>query len=204
MGPARDSPRMAELNQIEDPYFYLDRLTLPKFVVNSAGDQFFTPDSSKFYFDDLKGPKCLRCVPNGDHSLRGTDAGDSILAFYRAIVEEKPPPKFKWKMEKDGSITIETETKPKEVNLWQATNPKARDFRLITIGKAYRSSPLAPNSKGVYVGRVAKPESGWTAFFVELVFDSGDEKALYKFTTQVQIVPDVLPHSFEEFRRTLK
>ena len=42
------------------------------------------------------------------------------------------------------------------------------------------------------------------AFFVELVFDSGDEQAPYKFTTQVQVVPDVLPHSFEEFRKTLK
>jgi len=51
---------------------------------------------------------------------------------------------------------------------------------------------------------VRKPESGWTAFFVELVFDSGDDKAPYKFTTQVQVVPDVLPHNFEEFRKTLR
>jgi PhoPQ-activated pathogenicity-related protein len=199
-----DSPRIVELNKIEDPYFYLDRLTLPKYVVNAAGDQFFTPDSSKFYFDDLKGPKYLRYVPNGDHSLRGTDAADSVLAFYRAIVGGKPLPKFKWKMGKDGSITVETRTKPREVNLWQATNPGARDFRLETIGKAYKSSPLEADGKGLYVGRVGKPESGWTAFFVELVFDSGDEKAPYKFTTQVQVVPDVLPHSFEEFRKTLK
>jgi PhoPQ-activated pathogenicity-related protein len=199
-----DAPRMAELNKIEDPYSYLDRLTLPKYIVNAAGDQFFTPDSSKFYFDDLKGPKYLRYVPNGDHSLKGTDAGDSILAFYRAIVEDKPLPRFKWKMEKDGSITVETETKPREVNLWQATNARARDFRVMTIGKAYTSSPLKDQGKGVYIGRVEKPESGWTAFFVELVFDSGDDKVPYKFTTQVQIVPDMLPHSFEEFRKTLK
>src|SRR5262245_37923365 len=199
-----DSPRMEELNRIEDPYFYLDRLTLPKYVVNAAGDQYFTPDSSKFYFDELRGPKYLRYVPNGDHSLRGTDAADSILAFYRAIVRGKPLPKFRWKMEKDGSITVETQTKPREVNLWQATNPRARDFRLLTIGKAYRSSPLAPDGRGRYVGRVEKPEAGWTAFFVELVFDSGDEKVPYKFTTQVQVVPDVLPHSFDEFLKTLK
>jgi PhoPQ-activated pathogenicity-related protein len=199
-----DAPRMAELNRIEDPYSYLDRLTLPKYVVNAAGDQFFTPDSSKFYFDDLKGPKYLRYVPNGDHSLRGTDAADSILAFYRAVVEGKALPKFTWTMGKDGSITVKTETEPKAVNLWQATNPKARDFRLMTIGKAYKSSPLAADARGVYTARVGKPESGWTAFFVELVFDSGDEKAPYKFTTQVQVVPDVLPHSFDEFRKTLK
>ncbi|HEY7312970.1 MAG TPA: PhoPQ-activated pathogenicity-related family protein [Gemmataceae bacterium] len=199
-----DAPRMEALNKIEDPYFYLDRLTLPKYVVNAAGDQFFTPDSSKFYFDDLRGPKYLRYVPNGDHSLRGTDAGASILAFYRAIVAGSPLPKFQWKMNKDGSITVATETKPKEVNLWQATNPKARDFRLMTIGKAYRSSPLEADGKGVYIGRVEKLEAGWTAFFVELVFDSGDEKAPYKFTTQVQVVPDMLPHNFEEFHKTLK
>jgi PhoPQ-activated pathogenicity-related protein len=199
-----DTPGMEALNKIEDPYSYRDRLTLPKYVVNAAGDQFFTPDSSKFYFDDLKGTKYLRYVPNGDHSLRGTDAGESVLAFYRAVAEGKPLPKFKWTMGKDGSIAVEAEAKPKAVNLWQATNPKARDFRLMTIGKAYQSSPLEPDGKGVYVGRVAKPASGWTAFFVELVFDSGDEKAPYKFTTQVQVVPDMLPHSFDEFRKTLK
>jgi PhoPQ-activated pathogenicity-related protein len=195
---------MKALNKIEDPYFYLDRLTLPKYVVNAAGDQYFTPDSSKFYFDDLKGPKYLRYVPNADHSLRGTDAAASILAFYRAIVRGSPLPKFTWKMGKDGSITVQAQTRPREVKLWQATNPRARDFRLLTIGKAYRSSPLEPDGKGVYVGKVVKPASGWTAFFVELVFDSGDAKAPYKFTTQVQVVPDVLPHRFEEFRKTLK
>ena len=130
-------------------------------------------------------------------------AGDSILAFYRAIVEGKTLPKFKWTMGKDGSIAVETQTKPREVYLWQATNPKARDFRLMTLGKAYKSSPLEANDKGVYVGRVTKPEAGWTAFFVELVFDSG-EKVPFKFTTQVHIVPDVLPHSFDEFRKSIK
>ena len=60
--------------RIEDPYFYRDRLTMPKYVVNAGGDQYFPPDSSKFYFDDLVGPKYLRYVPNADHSLRGSDA----------------------------------------------------------------------------------------------------------------------------------
>ena len=41
--------------RIEDPYFYRDRLTMPKFVVNASGDQYFPPDSSKFYFGDLPG-----------------------------------------------------------------------------------------------------------------------------------------------------
>src|SRR5207249_3510431 len=83
----------------------------------------------------------------------------------------------------DVTNTVERATKPKDVNLWQATNPKARHFRVMTIGKAYPSTPLQSAGQGVYVGRVGKPESGWTAFLVELVFDSGDEKAPYKFST---------------------
>ena len=198
-----DTPQYAALLRIVDPYFYRDRLTMPKFIVNAAGDQYFPPDSSKFYFDDLKGVKYLRYVPNADHSLRGSDAQDSILAFYQAILGGTRLPKFSWKMETDGSIRVQTEDKPLEVNLWQATNPKARDFRLMTIGPAYKKSTLQSTGRGVYVAQVSKPETGWTAFFVELVFDSG-EKAPFKFTTQVSIVPDVLPHRIEEFRKDVK
>lgn len=198
-----DSPEYANLLKIVDPYSYRERLTLPKFIVNAAGDQYFPPDSSKFYFGDLKGVKYLRYVPNADHSLRGSDAQESMLAFYAAILDGSPLPKFTWKMETDGSIRVQTEDKPLEVNVWQATNPKARDFRLEKIGKAYQKSTLESSENGVYVARVPKPEEGWTAFFVELTFPSG-LKVPYKFTTQVSIVPDVLPHSIDEFRKSIK
>jgi PhoPQ-activated pathogenicity-related protein len=89
------------------------------------------------------------------------------------------------------------------VNVWQATNPMARDFRLESLGAAYKKSRLEPAEDGVYVAKVAKPESGWTAFFVELRFDSGG-KVPFKFTTQVSIVPDVLPHKIEEAARPAK
>jgi PhoPQ-activated pathogenicity-related protein len=198
-----DTKEYDTLMRIEDPYFYRDRLTMPKYVVNAAGDQYFPPDSSKFYFGELVGPKYLRYVPNADHSLRGSDAQDSILAFYQAILAKKALPKFSWEMAADGSIRVKVEDKPTEVNLWQATNPKARDFRLEAIGAAYKKSHLEPGEGGIYVAKVAKPESGWTAFFVELVFDSGG-KVPFKFTTQVSIVPDVLPHKIEEASKPAK
>jgi PhoPQ-activated pathogenicity-related protein len=198
-----DTPRYAELLKIEDPYFYRDRLKMPKFIVNSSGDQYFPPDSSKFYFGDLPGPKYLRYVPNTNHSLANSDAGESMLAFYQAVLNGSALPQFSWKVQDDGSIRVQTKDKPREVNLWQATNPKARDFRLVSIGPAYQKSELASEGDGVYVAKVKEPKEGWTAFFVELVFDSG-EKVPYKFTTQVHVVPDKLPHSIEEFRKTIK
>ena len=176
---------------------------MPKFVVNAGGDQYFPPDSSKFYFGDLQGTKYLRYVPNADHSLRGSDAQDSILAFYQAVLTKAALPKFTWEMAADGSIRVRADDKPAEVNLWQATNPKARDFRLVTIGPAYKKTRLEGTGDGAYVAKVPKPETGWTAFFVELVFDSG-AKAPFKFTTQVSIVPDVLPHKIDELRKPRK
>ena len=65
--------------------------------------------------------------------------------------------------------------------------------------RALLSLALHAESDGLYIAKVAKPPQGWTAFFVELVYDSG-EKVPYKFSTQVSIVPDVLPHHIDEYQ----
>jgi len=187
-----NDPRLADLYAIEDPYSYRDRLTMPKFIVNSAGDEFFLPDSSQFYFGDLKGEKLLRYVPNSNHSLRDTDAVESIIAFYQTILAGTPRPKFGWTFEKDGSIRVQAETKPKAVRLWRATNPERRDFRLAVIGKAYGSDTLSEQAGGTYVAQLAAPTKGWTASFVELEFDVGAAFPL-KLTTAVRVLPDRLP-----------
>jgi PhoPQ-activated pathogenicity-related protein len=57
-----DTPEYQALLKIEEPYQYRQRFTMPKFIVNAAGDQFFLPDSSQFYFNDLPGVKYLRYV----------------------------------------------------------------------------------------------------------------------------------------------
>ena len=185
------TPQYRALMKIEEPYSYRDRLTMPKLIINSAGDQYFLPDSSQFYFDDLKGEKHLRYAPNINHSLRDSDARESMQAFYQSVITGTPRPKYSRKFEKDGSIHVKTTTKPIEVKLWQATNPKARDFRLYTIGKAYTSS-LLEDQGGVYVGKVSKPPQGFTAYFVEMTFASSG-KQFFKFTSGVRVIPDVLP-----------
>ena len=50
------------------------KINASPFIINAGGDQFFCPDSSQFYYDGLKEERHLSYVPNGDHSLRGTDA----------------------------------------------------------------------------------------------------------------------------------
>ncbi len=187
-----DTPPGQELISFVDPYEYRERYTMPKFMVNSSGDQFFLPDSSQFYWKDLPPEKYIRYCPNTDHGLGGSDADKSLLAFYKSILEDVERPVFSWRVTERGAIAVRTRTEPAAVKLWHATNPEARDFRLETIGKAWQSRELKPREEDRYVGRVKKPEKGFTAFFVELTFDSGFAVP-YKFTTQVKVVPDVLP-----------
>jgi PhoPQ-activated pathogenicity-related protein len=187
------TPEFRALMRIEEPYEYRDRLTMPKFMLNASGDQFFLPDSSQFYFDELRGEKHLRYVPNASHSLEKTDALESLQAFYSTIVKGTPRPAFSWTFARDGSIKVVAKDRPEEVLVWQAVNPAARNFRHDVIGSAYTSTPLTPSGPNTYVARVPTPAAGWTAFFVELKFPSGGKYPL-KFTTGVRVLPDALPY----------
>ena len=186
------TPQFRALMRIEEPYEYRERLTMPKFMLNASGDQFFLPDSSQFYFDELRGEKHLRYVPNASHSLDKTDALESLHAFYSMIVKGTARPEFSWRFEGDGSIRIVVNDRPLEVVVWQAVNPTARNFRHDVIGSAYQSTPLTLSGPNTYIARVTPPAAGWTAFFVELKFPSGGKYPL-KVTSGVRVLPDTLP-----------
>lgn len=178
---------------IIDPYAYVDRITIPKYIINSTGDQFFLPDSSQFYFDDLQSEKHLRYIPNTDHLLGGRPSVQDYLSiYYYAHVNDIARPEFSWTNQQDGSLRVETVTSPARVLLWQATNPTERNFRLDTIGAAYTSTTLTDQGGGLYIGAVSPPAQGWTAFLVELEFPSGGPDP-FIFTTEVSVVPDSLP-----------
>jgi PhoPQ-activated pathogenicity-related protein len=189
-----DTQGGGEIRNFVDPYEYRDRYTLPKFLINSSGDQFFLCDSAQFYFGDLPGEKYLLYCANTNHGLDGSEADKALLAWYSAVLAGRDRPKFSWKVAGEGDMVVTAETRPSEVLLWTATNPNARDFRLETIGKAWTSTPLTPSAEGEYRAKVATPEKGWTAYFVELHFDSGTPLP-FRFSTEVRVVPDTLPYA---------
>jgi PhoPQ-activated pathogenicity-related protein len=194
------TPAGQAMLDIIDPYEYRDRLTMPKLVLNSTGDQFFLPDSSQFYFDALPGPKHLRYTLNTDHS-QAQDLQETILptlSWLSDVLDGKSGPQFTSNLEADGSIRVQTTTKPEEVRLWQATNPNARDFRLETIGAAWTSTKLTSSLSGEYIGYIAPPAQGWSAYTVELTFPRSTLiptplESQQIFTSQVQVTPTELP-----------
>ncbi len=186
------TPESKALYDIEDPFSYRDRLTMPKLILNACGDQFFLPDSSQFYFDRLSGPKFLRYVPNTDHSMRNSDAYETLLAWQHVTANHATPPRFTWQHGADGTLTVKAQDRPRQVLLWQAHNDAVRDFRLEVAGPIYHSTPVAPGADGAYSVQVPPAARGWTAYFLELTYDVGAATPL-KLTTDVRVTPDTLP-----------
>jgi len=186
-----DTPQMNALQEIEDPYQYRERMALPSFQMASTGDQFFLPDSPRYYFSDLPGEKYLRFVPNTDHGMGSFEAVSNLVTWFRSVTQNFPRPRFYWHADrKAGSITVRTVDAPAKVVLWQANNPKARDFRLEAIGPAWTGTAVR-GENGIYTARVTA-EQGWSAFLMELTFAGPDETPLV-FTTEVVVTPDVYP-----------
>ncbi len=193
------TPQGRALLQVIDPYAYRDRYTMPKLILNSTGDQFFTSDSSRFYYyyESLPGPKWLRYAPNTDHK-QNEDVILSGLSWMDDMLDNKISPRITWTLEGEDTLRISATSTPKEVKLWQATNPDARDFRLEEIGPVWTSQVLSRAADGTWSGTVQKPVTGWTAFLVEATFKVAGPELTNPdqvYTTGVQIIPNTLPYA---------
>lgn len=208
------APEAQALLERVDPYQYAlrGRYPMPKFMLNATGDEFFVPDTTQFYFDDLQPQKHLCYIPNVGHGMGGLDEEDltnpaspagKFLAWYMAVSQGRPLPEFKQYFDSDGAIRVEVDTKnpPLNVWLWSATAEGVRDFRQPKLGPKWTFIPLTPTSPGVYRARPPEPEPGnYTAFFIELEYTNpaqfsplasaaGFKKPNFVFTTGVRVVP---------------
>ncbi len=133
-------------------------------------------------------------MPNADHSLDGSNALDTLVAFHYCIVHDVPRPELQWSFGADGrSIRVQCKTQPKRVLLWQAHNAANRDFRVDSIGKAYESRDIQTVGAGVFEVNLESPANGWNASFLQCEFDVGAPTPM-RLSTGVRILPDELPH----------
>ena len=139
-----------ELMKIEDPFSYLStdydpkykqRLAISKYIINASGDDFFVPDSSRFYFKNLPGDKnYIRYLPNALHYMAGNPISDStdnqhkvseaINSYFYLILNNISLPMVNWTFS-ENTIKVITTTKPHTIKLWNAINENSRDFRFL-------------------------------------------------------------------------
>ena len=188
------SPEAEALFKLVDPYSYKDRYQFPKYIINAAGDEFFIPTSSQFYYDQLPGEKHIRYVPNVGHNLNGSYILEAIASFYISILNSSPRPEYSWNFLENGQIEFTSDNQPSEVKLWWADNPSSRDFRLDVIGKSWKSKSIKINAEGKYISSIDKPEEGWRAYFVEAIY--GLNSLPFIVTSEVKVSPDILPFEY--------
>lgn len=211
-------PEFKELEKIVDPLTYIKRYTMIKYVVVAAGDEFFLPDSTKFFWDKLVGPSFLRVLPNAEHTTIGSSISALLSAetLLQRYANKRPLPQFDFKLtygNETARIVARTSGpfRPTVVKKWWATtlSSEKRDFRLLTCKSPlcvnlvwWKSEIISESSpgSGVYMAIQEKPESGWTGFMIEATynFNYTDSSTLnpiqeFKVTTSVNVVPDILP-----------
>ncbi|KAK6175197.1 hypothetical protein SNE40_013710 [Patella caerulea] len=120
-----DNPQTQAMADIIDPYSYRDRLTMPKYIITTGGDEFFIPDDSYYYWGTLPGESYLRVLPNAEHSLttHRIQLFFGVRAFYLSAIMQKPMPKFTWERQftdTGGKIILKTDQKPKTIETYYA------------------------------------------------------------------------------------
>ncbi|WP_062268327.1 PhoPQ-activated pathogenicity-related family protein [Endozoicomonas arenosclerae] len=197
--PTIGTKPLTQLMEVVDPYSYLPQLTMPKYIINATGDDFFLPDSSRFYFDDLRGDKWIRFLPDLRHYIVKMDrslVSATVESFYGAIIEDRPMPTINWDVS-DEKLKVISSLPPKAMKLWSAENPEARDFRTSPDNPAvtrFKPEPLSFHCKDSCRANISltKPEKGWNASFVELIYPNPPYRDL-SFTTRVFVTPDKYP-----------
>jgi len=182
------------LMTLEDPLAYLntdmgDRLKIDKYIINASGDDFYVPDNSHFYYDQLPGSKSLRVVPDSSHNGILSVAEQSLITFVNRFQEKQKLPEITEKVQNTGDgkkeLAVSFSEKPSTVLQWTARNPVARDFRY-ACDVRYNPVPVSLSGGGDALSiPLTTPDSGWQATYIEATFSDG-----YVATTQVYITPD--------------
>lgn len=186
------TPKGKRLLELEDPYSYRDRLTMPKLIILGTNDRYWSQDALNLYWDDLKGPKWVLYNSNAGHSLAGLDTQYRVLnavgAFARAVAggTSLPNPTWKYAMkDKVSSLTVSSPTPLKAAKLWHA-HAATQDLRDAKWSSEPMTSLGAIGSDTTFVGTQPIPTEGYTATYAELTYTQNGKP--FSLTTQIRIL----------------
>lgn len=153
-----------------DPYSYRDKLRMPKLIFNGTNDEYWPVDVIKFYFYDLPGENYLHYVPNAGHGLGDRrQAINALNSFFAETILGYDYPECSWEFEesdKEVIVTIDvSEDELEGVQLWSAFS-EDRDFRDNEFH--YQVLDISPTDK--ITVRVNYPDSGFSAFYIDLLY----------------------------------
>lgn len=184
-------PRFSNWSVAIDPFFYRERLTMPKFALNAVGDEFQLLDDQAHWEHQMPGEMKSILIQNADHILiTNMDLVlRSVVGYCQTVIFDVPRPSYTWAIDNvTGQIWLETSEPPLSVSLLQTTIlTTSRDFRDVVfhedpciipaLGGCVRflwwtSSPAVALNQTTFVTNVTVPAVGWTGFYLEMTFAS--------------------------------
>ena len=183
--PAKlETPEGRRLMELEDPYSYRDRLTLPKLLILGTNDRYWSQDALNLYWDGLKGPKWVLYDPNSGHGLEDRERVLATLsAFVGMIAGHGRWPKLRWAYrDKPGGavLTLHSDIAPTEARLFHVQAP-TQDFR----DAHWTFEPMQKTDSG-FTGHWPAPASGYAAIFGEAVYELDGQP--FTLSTQIRIL----------------
>ncbi len=180
---AASTPDGEQLNRLIDPYYYRTNLAMPKMIFIGTNDEYWPVDAIKHYYDDIPGENYIHYVPNAGHGLGDRkQALGALGAFVDYSFSAQPYPKCTWQLkEKSTMATLKVTGSGQLLDgalLWSSSS-EDRDFR----DAEWSSEPLKVSGKSL-TAKINYPSSGFTAFYVDLIYPSPAGKK-YSQSTRV-------------------
>lgn len=212
-----DTPQFLNMSMFIDPWYYRQRLTMPKLALNAVGDEFQMPDDQRYWAHRLPGETNLLLVKNADHTmLTGIfEVLQGAGAFIQAVQSNTSRPQYSWSIDRaSGNITVVTNTRPYSAKVAFAQSAAGvslgrRDFRWAALNATpcqikvfgacvrlilWEEKPATMINEFTYVASMPPPPKGfWTAFMLELQWSNTVGPDDFFFTSPASVIPNTMP-----------
>ena len=176
------------LTTMIDPYSYRAKLTMPKMIIIGTNDEYWPVDAIKKYYYDIPGENYIHYEPNAGHGLGdGTGAMKALSAFFNIVINNGQHPACEWQVSSDTAktdLTVKASPELKKVTLWICDSPD-RDFR----DNQFNGNDIESGNFSEIKVKVDHPNSGFRAFYLELVYPDPVE-GVYSKSTRMFVADD--------------
>ena len=174
-----------------EPFSFIDKFTMPKYIINAGSDEFFSTDSWRFYYDKLPGEKIIRYVPNKNHSLDGRYLTEDLVSYFYRVINDIEIPSLSWNLS-DNKLIAELDYDGEyDVSVWTAKNDNGRDFRLWEEGELWEETSIGKLANNKYELNVSSNLKGYKATMIEFTIDPESE-----FPLIISTGPFVFPEKY--------
>ena len=174
-----------------EPFSFIDKFTMPKYIINAGSDEFFSTDSWRFYYDKLPGEKIIRYVPNKNHSLDGRYLTEDLVSYFYRVINDIEIPSLSWNLS-DNKLIAELDYDGEyDVSVWTAKNDNGRDFRLWEEGELWEETSIGKFANNKYELNVNSNLKGYKATMIEFTIDPESE-----FPLIISTGPFVFPEKY--------